>query len=112
MSEYINCGTGSFQNKIYYKRNKYMTTIRCRIALDSATALYIAAYSVSSTVGQLPSGARPSIGTIIPIHGREVNTAEILLALFIDANGTITIQNATNTNYYITSIEADCCYIN
>ncbi len=108
---YTNCGTSTYLTMFSVKSNKYIGTLKTRLILDRDSAVYIAAYSASGTLAILPAGARPSSPLIIPIHGREVNTAEVELAILIGTDGAVTIQNSTNVNYYIMSVEADVTFL-
>lgn len=111
VSGYTNCGTSSYLTMFSTKSNKYMAAVKARLTLDRDSAIYIAAYSSSGTVAQLPAGARPTTSLIIPIHGREVNLSEVLLALLIGTDGSVEIQNSTNVNYYIMTAEADVTFL-
>ena len=93
------------------KYNKHLTALKVRLALNSDTAIYIPAYSLSGIVAQLPNDAKPSSNIVVTVHGREVNTTEVALSIYIYTNGEIRINNATNVNYYIISIESDFVFM-
>lgn len=108
---YTNCGSGSYASMFLVKYNKYLTALKVRLTLNSDTAIYIPAYSLSGVVAQLPDDAKPSSNIIVTVHGREVNTSEIPLSIYIYTSGEVRINNAANANYYIIDIETDFVFM-
>jgi hypothetical protein len=108
---YTNCGASSYATMFLVKYNKHLAALKVRLTLNSDTAIYIPAYSLSGVVAQLPNAAKPSSNIVVTVHGREANLTEVPLSIYIYTSGEVRINNATNANYYIINIESDFVFM-